>query len=39
MTLTRLALNYVTCAIFRVEVETYYVVTRFQSVSELHVRR
>lgn len=27
------------CAIFRVEVEAYYVVTRFQSVSELHVRR
>ncbi len=27
------------CAIFRVEVEAYYVVHRFQSVSELHVRR
>jgi len=27
------------CAIFRVEVEAYYVVSRFQSVSELHVRR
>ncbi len=27
------------CAIFRVEVEAYYVVNRFQSVSELHVRR
>ncbi|MGB3400147.1 MAG: pyridoxamine 5'-phosphate oxidase family protein [Candidatus Deferrimicrobiaceae bacterium] len=26
-------------AIFRVEVEAYYVVNRFQSVSELHVRR
>ena len=27
------------CAIFRVDVEVYYVVTRFQSVSELHIRR
>ncbi len=27
------------CAIFRVEIEAYYVVSRFQSVSELHVRR
>ena len=27
------------CAIFRVEVEAYYVASRFQSVSELHVRR
>jgi nitroimidazol reductase NimA-like FMN-containing flavoprotein (pyridoxamine 5'-phosphate oxidase superfamily) len=27
------------CAICHVEVEVYYVVTRFQSVSELHVRR
>jgi hypothetical protein len=27
------------CAIFRVDVEAYYVVNRFQSVSELHVRR
>jgi nitroimidazol reductase NimA-like FMN-containing flavoprotein (pyridoxamine 5'-phosphate oxidase superfamily) len=27
------------CATFRVEVEAYYVVSRFQSVSELHVRR
>ncbi|MBP2674151.1 MAG: hypothetical protein H6Q84_991 [Deltaproteobacteria bacterium] len=26
-------------AVFRVEVESYYVVNRFQSVSELHVRR
>jgi nitroimidazol reductase NimA-like FMN-containing flavoprotein (pyridoxamine 5'-phosphate oxidase superfamily) len=26
-------------AVFRVEVEAYYVVNRFQSVSELHVRR
>jgi len=27
------------CAIFRVDVEAYYVVNRFQSVSELHIRR
>ncbi len=28
-----------TCALLKVEVETYYVVNRFQNVTELHIRR
>ncbi len=28
-----------TCALLKVEVETYYVVSRFQNVTELHIRK
>jgi len=28
-----------TCALLKVEVETYYVVNRFQNVTELHIRK